>query len=164
MPVLARQVAIGRDLADRRVRWHHPRPPQRVGDAPEMEMLQRPLRQVLPLGDPVHAGTRLDQHAGDAAQAKHDRERHADRPSADDSDPGVLLHAAILVAAARRFGQRKEMRAPAKRRAAKKLASSHSTREESVKSMRIAAAVVGLLAALIAIPPAAQAETYPSRP
>ncbi len=49
-------------------------------------------------------GARLDQHAADAAQAELDRERHADRPAADDDNSG-FLHATILVAAGRQFGQ-----------------------------------------------------------
>ena len=36
----------------------------------------------------------LDQRAGDAALPELDRERHADRPAADDDDLMAFLHAA----------------------------------------------------------------------
>ena len=70
VPVFAHQVAVGGDLADRIAARHEARRAQLIDDAPEIEMLERALREVLPLGNPVHPGPGLHQRAGDAAQAE----------------------------------------------------------------------------------------------
>ena len=119
VPVIARQIAIGRDLANRRIGRHDARAPQFVDDAPRIEMLERALRQVLPLGNPMHAVARLDQHAGNAAHPERHGKPGADRAAADDGDFGIRLHAMILIAAGRRFGQRRWTCPSAQRRTSK---------------------------------------------
>ena len=56
-------------------------------------MFHGALRQVLSLGDALRLEAPLDQGAGDAAQSEFDRERNADRSSADDDNLIVLIHA-----------------------------------------------------------------------
>ena len=74
---------------------HDARGAQLVDDAPEVEMLERALGEVLPLGDALRLAAALDQRAGDAAQPEIDRERHADRPAADDDDLMPFAHLLI---------------------------------------------------------------------
>ena len=73
-------------------RRHDARGAQLVDDAPEIEMLQRALGEVLALGNPLRLGAALHQRAGYAAQPELDGERHADRPAAHDDDLVPLLH------------------------------------------------------------------------
>ena len=65
VPVLAHQVAVGGDAADRIARRHDARGAQLVDDAPEVEVLERALGRFWPLG--IRCGRRgaLDQRAGD---------------------------------------------------------------------------------------------------
>ena len=83
-PVLAVQIAVAGDLADREARRQEPRGAQLIDDAHEVEMLERALGEVLPLGDAAELGAAFHQRAGDAAHSELHRERHADRPAADD--------------------------------------------------------------------------------
>ncbi len=86
VPVVAGEALIRDDAVHRIVGRQHARGAQLVRDAPEIEMLDRALGEVLPLRDPLRLGAALDQHAGYAAQPQIDRERHADRPAAHDRD------------------------------------------------------------------------------
>ena len=58
-----------------------------------MKMLHRALRQILSLGDALRLDAPLDQRTRDTAQPELDRERDADRSTADDDDLIVLIHA-----------------------------------------------------------------------
>jgi hypothetical protein len=55
-------------------------------------MLQRPLRQVLPLRDVQKLGVSLDHAALDAALAKLNGETQPDRAAADDDDLVCVAH------------------------------------------------------------------------
>ena len=102
MPELARQAFVGGDLADCIARRHHPRGAQLVDDAPEAEMLERAVGQVLALGDAMHADAGFHQHAGYAAQSELDGERHTDRPAAHDDHLVSFAHASPLTSALHR--------------------------------------------------------------
>jgi hypothetical protein len=69
-PIRAVQVAIAGDLADREARRQEARRAQLIDDAHEIEMLERPMGQVLPFGNAAELGTTFDQRATDAAQAE----------------------------------------------------------------------------------------------
>src|SRR5262249_21947311 len=81
------------DAAHRIFGRQHARGAQFVGNAPEVEMLDRALGQVLPLGDALRLEAALHQCAVDAALAELDRERDADRASGDDDDLMPFGHA-----------------------------------------------------------------------
>ena len=65
---------------------------QLVGDAPEIKMLGRALREVLALRNPLRLEPALDHAAGNAALAEFDGERNADGTTADDDDLITLFH------------------------------------------------------------------------
>src|SRR6185436_13682883 len=94
VPVIARQAAVSRNLAYR-VAWRHePRRPDLVHNAPEIEVLQRALGEILTLGYLLEAGATFDERAGDAAQPQLHGERNADRTCAhyDNLMPRPLTH------------------------------------------------------------------------
>ena len=62
------------------------RGPYFVDDAPEIEMLQRALGEVLPLGDLLQPGAALHERARHASQAELHGERDAHRASAHDDN------------------------------------------------------------------------------
>ena len=103
----ARQVAVGDDEVPGEIGRRRARGAQPVGDAPEMEMFERALGEVLPLGNVVVAAPPLDQRAGDPAQPEIDGERQTHRPAADDGD----LTAPLRRPAARRRRQRQQTKA-----------------------------------------------------
>ncbi len=86
VPPRRRQVAIGRELADGIGRRHETGRADLIDDAPELEVLERALREVLALGDRVHLATALDERALDAAQPEVEREAEPDWPCAYDDD------------------------------------------------------------------------------
>ena len=79
VPVGAQQMAVGRELADRIARRHHAGGAQFVGDAPEMEVLQRALGQVLALRD-VRQSRRGARRSGRRCRGARDRRRGRRRP------------------------------------------------------------------------------------
>ena len=92
--IRAHQVAIRGHVADRVVGRHDARGSQLVDALPEVEVLQRSIRQVLALGDRLRTQVPLDQHTRDAALPQLDRQPHAHRPTADDRDLVGIRHAA----------------------------------------------------------------------
>ena len=92
MPVFAHQVAIGGQLADRIALGHQARRAQFLLDAPAVEMFERALGQVLALGHRAQVAARLDDGAGDAAQAKVDGQRHPHGTTAHDHHLIALAH------------------------------------------------------------------------
>ncbi len=63
-----------------------------VGEAPEPEVLDRALGQVLALGDALRLDPPLHQRAVQAAQPEVDGERGADRAAAHDDDLMPFTH------------------------------------------------------------------------
>ena len=96
LPILAREIAVGRDLADRKAGRQQARAAQLVGDAEEIEMLERALGEVLALGDEVALGAAFHQRTGNATLAQIDRQRHAHRPAADDDHLILFFHKHFL--------------------------------------------------------------------
>ena len=91
VPVLAHEIAVRDDAADRIAARHDARRTQLVGDAPEIKMLQGALGEVLPFRDPLRRVIALDQRARHVAQAELDGKRHPDRPAAHDHDLMLLV-------------------------------------------------------------------------
>jgi hypothetical protein len=87
--IAAQKRAIGGDAADAIVARDGPRRAQRRLGTPEMEMLQRPLGQVLTLGYRLWAGIAFHKDAADAALSEFDRKAEADRPASDNEHLGV---------------------------------------------------------------------------
>ena len=85
-PIFPVQVAIAGDLADREAGRQEPRRAQLIDDAHEVEMLERAMGEVLPLGNAAELGAAFHQRAVDAAHSQLHGERHADRPAAHDDD------------------------------------------------------------------------------
>ncbi len=92
VPVLAHQVAVGRDRADGVAGWEEAGGAQLVGDAPEVEVLQSARREVLALGDALGGEASFHQGAGDVAPAQLDGQGHAHRSPADDDHRVAPLH------------------------------------------------------------------------
>src|SRR5262249_31702130 len=65
-------------------------------DTPKVEVLERALGEVLPLGNAIERRAALDQHAADIVQAERDAKREADRTAADNDDLRVLQKARPL--------------------------------------------------------------------
>ena len=95
MPIVAAQASEERHLADRKAFRSGAGGADFVDHAPELEVLHRALGEVLALGNLRQALARLDQRAGDAADAEVDGERHAHRSSAHDNDLITLRHASL---------------------------------------------------------------------
>src|SRR6202011_5926847 len=93
---LAHQIAVRGDLADRIAGRHDARRPQLLLDAPEMEMLERALREVLSLRNAVERHAALDQRAADAPEVECNAEHETDRTAADNDDLRVLQNAGSL--------------------------------------------------------------------
>src|SRR5262249_29806905 len=70
LPVFAHQIAVGGDFADRIAGRHDARGAQLVLDPPEVEMLERALREVLPLRDAIERRAAFDQHAANSLQGE----------------------------------------------------------------------------------------------
>ena len=79
-------------LADRVVLRHEPRRAHLVDDAPEVEVLQRARREVLPFGDAGQLLPTLDDHAIDAVQPELHAQPHAHGPTPDDDDLVSFSH------------------------------------------------------------------------
>jgi hypothetical protein len=86
VPVLAHEALVGGHTAYRNFRRQHALGAQFLDAAPEVETLERALREVLSLGNFVHPDTALHQRAGYATQTEIDREPDADGTAADDDD------------------------------------------------------------------------------
>ena len=56
-----------------------------------MEMLHRPLGEVLPFWNGLGRRVALDDNAADSALPELDRQSHADRAASDDDDLRVVL-------------------------------------------------------------------------
>ena len=97
VPVLAGQVAVGDDSVHRVFGRQDARRPQLVGDAPEIEVLHRALRQILPLRNPLRLDAAFHQGARYSAQPEVDRQCHADWASAHDDDLVPFGHSFYLV-------------------------------------------------------------------
>ena len=92
VPVGAHQIFVGHDPADGVVGRHDACGPQLVGNAPEIEVLERALREILPLRDPLQLGSALDQGATHSPQPQLQCESRSDRPSAHDHHLVFLFH------------------------------------------------------------------------
>src|SRR5262249_34957908 len=79
--------------ADRITRRHDARCAQFVDDAPEIEVLQRTLGQVLALRYLLQLAAALNERARHAPQPKIDRKRDPHRPTAHDDHLIVFVHA-----------------------------------------------------------------------
>src|ERR1700730_1916922 len=86
VPIFAHEAFVGGDPAHRNLRRQHALGAQFLDTPPEIETLERALREVLSFGNFVHPDPALHQAAGYAAQTEIDREPHADRAAADDDD------------------------------------------------------------------------------
>jgi hypothetical protein len=60
-----------------------------------MEMLHRPLGEILPFRDPLRLRIAFDDRATDSPLRKPDGEREANGPASDDGDFGMMCFAAI---------------------------------------------------------------------
>src|SRR6185437_3377223 len=81
--IIAEQLAVGGEAADTVFRRNGPRASQRVLGVPEIEMLHRPLGQVLTLGNGLRLDAALDDDAIDAELAERNREAQTDGTTAD---------------------------------------------------------------------------------
>ena len=95
VPVVAHQVLVRRDAADGVVVRHDAGRTQFVHDAPEVEVLQRALAEVLSLGDALRLRVPFHDRARDAPHPKLDAERRTHRPSASDDHLVALSHASL---------------------------------------------------------------------
>ena len=86
VPMLVHQALVGGHAGGRHFRRQEALRAQLIDAAPEIEALERALREVLAPGNLVHSDAALHQRAGNAAQPEIDREPDADRPAADDDD------------------------------------------------------------------------------
>jgi hypothetical protein len=86
VPVFAHQVLVCGDPADGEFGRQQPYRAHLVGDTPEVEVLHGALRQTLALGNALRGQAALDERTGDSALSELDRERDADRSSADNDD------------------------------------------------------------------------------
>jgi hypothetical protein len=89
--VAAQQRAIGGHAADAMLTRDRPRRAQRFLSAPEMEMLQRPLGQILALRYRLRADIALHQDAVDVPLAEFDRKTETNGPASNDENLGVWL-------------------------------------------------------------------------
>ncbi len=92
-PVLAHEIAVSGDFPDGIARRHGSRRAQFVGDAPEMEVLQRALGKILPLGNVLQRAPALDERTRNAAHSQSHRERGADGAAAHNNYLVILFHA-----------------------------------------------------------------------
>ena len=93
VPVVAHQAAISDNARRRDFRRQHSLRAHLVDAAPEIEMLERALRQVLALRDVVHPHAPLDQRARYSALGEIDGQPDAHRAAADNDDLISLAHA-----------------------------------------------------------------------
>src|SRR6185295_7764068 len=84
--VAAQQRAVGCHAADAVVARNRPRRTKLRLRAPEVEVLQRALGQVLTLRDRLRTAEPFDQNASNAALAELDRETKTYRPASDNDD------------------------------------------------------------------------------
>ena len=91
-PVLAVQVLVGGDPADGVSLRHDARRPQLVLDAPEVEVLQGALREVLPLGNALGQQVAANDDDVHPAHAEVQPHRDANRPAADHDDLVPFRH------------------------------------------------------------------------
>src|SRR4029077_1892407 len=91
-PGFAREAAVGGDFADWIAGRHDARGAQFVRQAPELEMFQCALGEVLAFGDARKFNAGFNQRAADTAQPEVDGERHADRSASHDDDLMTRVH------------------------------------------------------------------------
>ena len=63
MPILAHQVAVSGDFADRVTAGHDPRCPQLIDDPPEVEVLKRAVGKILTFRNPRHSCAAFNDRA-----------------------------------------------------------------------------------------------------
>src|SRR6266849_3642169 len=90
MMVAAEQRSIGGHAADAVLSRDGPRRAQFPLGSPEVEMLHRPLGQVLALRDRLRIGITLHHDRVDSALPEFDGEPQADGPAANDDDLWIL--------------------------------------------------------------------------
>ena len=99
MHVIAKQDFVGGHAADAEVLRHRARRAQLRFGTPDMEVLQRSLREILSLRDRGGLRVALDDDGPDSAPAELDRKAKSDRTAAHDNDGCDLVersgHAAI---------------------------------------------------------------------
>src|SRR5437764_115523 len=91
-PIFIVQIAVSDDPAHGVIGRQDACGAQRVHNAPEIEVLDRTLCEILPLRNALRFAPALDERAGNTALAELDCERHADRSAADDDDLTSLGH------------------------------------------------------------------------
>src|SRR5262249_22900101 len=86
------QVTVGHDSVHRVSGWQTARRAQLIRDAPEIEVFDCALGQILPFWNPLRFETAFHEDARYAAQPKVDCQGHANRASAHDDDLVPFLH------------------------------------------------------------------------
>src|SRR5215813_13991566 len=92
VPIFTNQVTVGHDSVHLVSEWQNARRAQLIRDAPEIEVFDRTLGQILPFWNPLRFETAFHEDARYAAQAKVNCQGHANRASTHDDDLVPSLH------------------------------------------------------------------------